>query len=145
MKYLLIALLNIVFVFQIQAQCSDCNSLEEALKDPRKVKELKMNGTRIDAVALDEIPAAIGEMVNLKILYLSDFNFTSVPPEIKHLKKVKEISFAGCKLTSLPDEIYELKKLREIILFGNEFSEETIQNIKNRFKKESPKVRVMIY
>jgi len=88
MKCLFVALLNTLFVFQIHAQCTDCNSLEEALKDPRKVKELKLNGTRINAVAIDEIPVAIGEMVNLKILYISAFNFTTVPPEIKHLKKV---------------------------------------------------------
>ena len=145
MKCLFIALFNILLVFQFQAQCTECDSFEEALKDPRQVEELKMNGSRINAVALDKIPDAIGEMVNLKILYLSDFNFTSVPREIKHLKKVKEISFAGCNLTSLPDEIYELKKLREIILFGNDFSDEAIQNIKKRFQKELPKTRVMIY
>ena len=145
MKCFFIILFNILLIFQLQAQCSDCDSFEEALKDPRQVEELKMNGTMINAVPLDKIPDAIGEMVNLKILYLSDFNFTTIPPEIKNLKKVKEISFAGCKLTSLPDEIYELEKLREIILLGNDFSEETVQNIKMRFQKELPKTNVLIY
>lgn len=143
MKQLILFTTFLFFSFQLNAQCEECKSFEEALKDPKKVTSLKIN-SRVDGIHLDEIPIEIGQLVNLKVLYLSDQEISSIPPEIEKLQKVRVISFAGCQLTELPDEIYKLKKLREIILLSNEFSEEQAAEIRKRFKKELPKTRVLI-
>jgi len=143
MKKTLLIIINSILFFQLQAQCKNCDSFEEAMIQPKKVKSLKIN-SHVNGVQVNEIPNEIGKLVNIKVLYLSDLNISSIPFEIKHLKKVREISFAGCKLSSLPDEIYTLKKLREIVLFDNNFSKEETELIKQRFKKESPKTRILI-
>jgi len=140
---ILLILFNTLLIVQLHAQCEECNSFEEALKDPKKVTSLKIN-SNVNRMNLNEIPVEIGQLVNLKVLYLSDLDIATIPAEIGNLSKVRVISFAGCKLSSLPDEIYTLKKLREIILLTNEFSEKEIALIRARFKKELPKARVLI-
>lgn len=143
MKHTLLILFNCFLFIQLQAQCEACVSFEDALKDPKKVASLKIN-SHVNKVKLDEIPLEIGQLVNLKVLYLSDHDISSIPTEIKNLTKLKVVSFAGCNLTSIPEEMYQLKKLREVILLNNEFSEEDAKMIYERFKKELPKTRVMI-
>ncbi|MBK7763025.1 MAG: leucine-rich repeat domain-containing protein [Bacteroidetes bacterium] len=125
------------------AQCQDCNSLDEALKDPLNVKSIKINAT-MHGIHLDSIPIAIAQCKNLKILYLSDHQFTSIPKEIGELQKLKELSLAGSKLSKLPDEIFTLKQLSEIILFDNNFSEEYKELLRNRFKKDMPKTKLLM-
>jgi len=143
MKHTILIIINCFLIFQLQAQCEDCVSFEDAFKDPKKVVSLKIN-SHINKVKIEEIPLEIGQLVNLKVLYLSDHEISSIPVEIKNLTKLKVVSFAGCNLTSIPKEMYQLKKLREVILLNNDFSEEDAKMIYNRFKKELPKTRVMI-
>lgn len=123
------------------AQCSKCNSLEEALKKPKKVTSLISNAY-VHGTMLESIPPTVGELVNVQVLYLSDHDFTTIPEEIGNLKKLRQLSFAGCPLTSLPEEVFSLKNLREIILLDNNFSEEYKKVLRERFEKELPKARL---
>lgn len=141
--YLFCALLLFISTLESNAQCEDCNSLDEALKEPLKVKTIKINAN-MHGIRLDSIPVAIAQCKNLKILYLSDHHFTSIPKEIAELQKLKELSLAGSKCTQLPDEIFSLKQLNEIILFDNNFSEAYKEELKARFKKELPKTKLMM-
>jgi Leucine-rich repeat (LRR) protein len=125
------------------AQCVDCNSFEEALKNPEQVKTLKINSLMQD-ITLDSVPVTIGRLVNVEILYLSDHNFSTVPKEIGNLTKLKELSFSGSKLTSLPDEIFQLKNLNELLLLNNSFTDEYKATLKERFKKELPATMLLI-
>ena len=141
-EILILAVLSL-FSLQMMAQCQDCTSLEEALKDPAQVKSLKINPWQHE-ITLDVIPPEIGELINIEILFLSDHNFSEVPAEIGKLSNLKELSFAGCQLESLPKEIYQLTNLKEVILLNNNFSNDTKKAIKERFKEELPKTHLLI-
>lgn len=142
MKQILILTLSCLSIL-VHAQCVDCRQLEEALKEPEKVKTLKFNAGR-EGVYIEDLSDDIGLLVNAEIIYLSDHPFTSVPSSIAKLKKLKELSFAGCELTKLPEEIFTMAHLKELILLNNDFSEEYKTEIKARFKKEMPKTMVLI-
>ena len=126
----------------IYAQCVDCNSLEEALKEPTKVKTLKINGFMHEA--LEEVPASIGELVNLEILYLTDHEFTTIPKEIGQLKALKEISLSGTQITELPEEFFGLSNLKEVLLMNTAMEEEYKSELKAKFKEKLPKTMTMI-
>ncbi len=142
MKKILL-ILFVVSTFNCFSQCIDCNSMVEALKKPEDVKTLKINSA-IQGITLDSIPVAIGKLINLEILYLSDHPFTTIPKEIGNLTNLKELSFAGCKLKSLPAEIFQLKNLKELILVNNAFTEKYKQEISERFLQEMPDTSVML-
>lgn len=124
------------------AQCTECNSLKEALKKPEGVKTLIVNGYQHGR--LDSIPASIALLVNCEFLYFTDQPISQVPAVIGKLQKLKELSFGGCKLEKLPEEIYMLKNLKELILFDNAFSEAYIKELKKRVTAELPKTKLML-
>ena len=124
------------------AQCTECNSLTEALKKPEGVKTLLVNGYQYGQV--DSIPSSIALLVNCEYLYLTDQPITQVPAAIGKLQKLKELSFGGCKLEKLPEEIFTLKNLKELILFDNAFSETYIKELKKRAVAELPKTKLLL-
>lgn len=127
----------------VSAQCVNCNSLEEALKDPKKVKSLKVNPWQ-HGITMEELPASIGELENLEVLFLTGHAFHSIPPEIGKLKKLKELGFAETELIDLPDELFELRQLKELILLNTTLSEEYKEKIKPLLKEKLPKTKVFI-
>ena len=137
----------ILFLFAIAppvfSQCSDCQLLSEALKEPKSVIKLKHNSYQT-GVTLDSLPASIGKMENIEILYLSDHEIKSIPPEIGQLKKLKGLSFAGCKLESLPEEIFLLTNLKELVLLDNQFSEEYKKELKKKLAEKLPDTKVFL-
>jgi len=68
------------------------------------------------------IPPEIGNLVNLKRLYLYDNQFTSLPPEIGNLVNLSELYLNGNQLTSLPPEIGNLENLWDLNLSGNQLA-----------------------
>jgi leucine-rich repeat protein SHOC2 len=139
-KYLLLCLLALSL--KSFSQCTECNSLAEALKKPGGVKTLIINGYQHGR--LDSIPASIGLLINCEILYLSDQPINQVPAGIGKLQKLKELSFGGCKLEKLPEAIFSLKNLKELILFDNAFSESYIKELKKRAATELPKTKLLL-
>ncbi len=142
MKNILL-ILFILLSFNSFGQCTDCNSFENALKNPKEVKSIKINPWQ-HGITLDKVPVSIKKFVNAEIIYLAGHNFTTIPKEIGNLKKLKELSFAQCKLTQLPEQIFELKNLKELILLNNQFSKEYIIKIKEKFKTKMPNTKVLI-
>jgi len=124
-------------------QCSDCTTLEAALKAPEKVKTLKFNALQ-QGVTLDSLPRSVAKLTNIEVMYISDHDIQTIPKEIGLLVNLKELSFAGCKLTRLPEEIFQLKNLRELVLLNNQFSQAYILEIRARFKKEMPRTKLLI-
>jgi Leucine-rich repeat (LRR) protein len=139
-KYALIMLLFISGA--AFSQCEECNSFEEALKNPLGVKKLMINGWM--HTKLDSIPEAIGLLSNVEAVYLSDHEFTTVPAVIGKLINVQEISFAGCKLKKIPEELFQLRNLREVVLLNNAFSEKYKKELKALFKERLPQVKLLI-
>jgi Leucine-rich repeat (LRR) protein len=80
---------------------------------------------------LTSIPPKIGQLNNLRELYLNDNNLTSIsgifnscgsegyPPEIGQLKNLRIFVLCNNKLTSLPSEIGQLTNLYELCLDDN--------------------------
>ncbi|MDW3646671.1 MAG: hypothetical protein R8P61_06405 [Bacteroidia bacterium] len=134
--------LILLFSSSLYAQCVDCNSLEEALKEPAKVKTLKINAYMHES--LEEVPPSIGELVNLEILYLTDHEFTTIPSEIGQLKNLKEISFSGSPITAVPEEIFGLTKLKEVLLMNTAMDDAYKKELKALFKEKLPKTMTMI-
>lgn len=142
MRYIYIFILSSI-AFNISAQCVKCTSVDEAFKEPKKVKELIVN-PYVTGVGLEEFPENIELLENIEILYLTDHGFTEVPKELGLLQNLKELSLAGNLLESIPEEIFELKNLKELILFSNNFTEESATKLKKELKKKRPKLKVLI-
>ncbi len=136
-------LVGILLSASSYGQCVECNSLEEALKQPLLVKSLTIN-SGMHNLMLENFPTSILKLVNLETLLLTDHHITSIPEAIGDLKHLKVLSFGGCRLSKLPDNIYSLKNLQELILFDNRFSEAYVSKIKSTCKKLLPSVKLMI-
>ena len=81
-------------------------SLDEALKNPARVRRLDLSGKQ-----LDKLPASIGRLTNLVELSLSDNKLTALPPEMGRLTKLTSLAANDNKLKSLPAEIGTLVHL----------------------------------
>jgi Leucine-rich repeat (LRR) protein len=69
---------------------------------------------------LTTLPKEIGNLVNLKILILSDNNLTTLPNEIGNLENLTELDLENNKLTTLPNNIGNLVNLKDLALNNNE-------------------------
>ncbi len=95
---------------------------------PLETEILKLNINK-----LTEIPAKIGELVNLRELQLDTNNLTTLPPEIGKLVNLTELNVSFNKLTYLPSEIGNLVNLRHLYLGVNQLTElpSSIENLVN--------------
>ncbi|GAB5556882.1 MAG: hypothetical protein SchgKO_10950 [Schleiferiaceae bacterium] len=146
MKKSLIPILLVVFTFAhtfASGQCTECESLEEALKDPQRVKSLIVNPF-LGGAEMDTILPDIGQLKNLETLFLTDQSFTTIPPEIGQLKNLKEISFSGSPISELPEEFFEIKSPAEIILFNTAMTDEYQEAFKKKALERWPDVKVLI-
>ncbi len=71
---------------------------------------------------LTEIPAKIGELVNLRELYLGNNKLTTLPPEIGKLVNLTDLNVSFNELTSLPPEIGNLVSLKRLYLGVNKLT-----------------------
>jgi hypothetical protein len=85
--------------------------------DPRDVIELSLSDQR-----LNQIPAGIGEFVNLLVLSLNDNKLASLPPEFWQLTNLSTLSLSSNQLTALPPEIRQLTKLEHLSLSSNQLT-----------------------
>lgn len=76
------------------------------------------------------LPAEVRHLQNLKILDLSDNNFTGVPAEIGQLGKLEVLDLSNNQLTGLPYELGNLANLQVLDLRGNQYSEQDLAIIK---------------
>lgn len=76
-------------------------------------------------------PSQIGNLKKLKVLDLSNNDFTGVPAEIGHLKYLEILNLSNNNLTGLPNELGGLSNLKLLDLSGNNYSEQDLFGIKN--------------
>ncbi|MDH4471873.1 MAG: leucine-rich repeat domain-containing protein [Fluviicola sp.] len=134
-------LLFLSFLFSaavVQAQCTDCTSLEEALKDPLRVQSLTLSNQ-----GLLVFPAEIEQFRNLRSLDLSEnsiadftlekplhdleqLNLSGNIPEpqtiaqlAKSYPKLTELDLSNCHLATIPPESFYFPKLRSLDLSSN--------------------------
>lgn len=76
------------------------------------------------------LPGEIRFLKDLKVLNLSNNQFTGLPAEIGQLANLEVLNVANNKLTGLPQELGNLKNLRLLNLSGNSYSETDLEIIK---------------
>ncbi|SEL52431.1 Leucine Rich Repeat [Aquimarina amphilecti] len=103
-------------------------SLEEALKDPKKVR-----GLQIRDEGLEKIPKDIAKLVNLEYLRLHHNKFEEIPDFIFKMKKIRVLEIGGNRLGVIPKEIGEMTQLEFLGLKANGLTNlpESIGNLTN--------------
>ena len=86
--------------------------IEKAAKD--KSKKLELSGLR-----LTSLPPEIGNLTNLKVLFLPHNQLTALPTELGKLTNLKVLSLSNNPLAALPHEIGKLTKLTGLDLSNN--------------------------
>lgn len=86
--------------------------IKDRLKNLRQLKMLKLTG-------MHEIPAEIGDLVNLEQLYIEGKEISSVPPVIGNLGKLTNLAITGTSVSSLPAEIGRLRNLLSLNVSKN--------------------------
>lgn len=76
------------------------------------------------------LQAEIRFLANLRVLDLSNNDFTGVPAEIGQLKNLEVLNLSGNPITGLPYELANLKKLRSLDLRGTKYSAQDLDVIK---------------
>lgn len=90
--------------------------------------ELNLSNNKIDG----SLQAEIRNLQNLKVLNLSNNNFTGVPAEIGQLKNLEILDLSNNFITGLPYELGNLSKLKSLNLSGNNYSEIDLAEIKQK-------------
>ena len=83
-----------------------------------KAERLDLSGL----LSVDILPSAIGQLINLKELYLNNNKLSSLPPEISRLSDLEVLDVGFNRLKQLPPEIDHLTNLRKIFLNDNRLS-----------------------
>lgn len=96
--------------------------------DETNTEELNLSNNKLTG----SLPSQIGNLKKLKILDLSNNNFTGVPAEIGHINSLEVLNLSNNNLTGLPNELGELSNLKLLDLSGNNYSEQDLEEIRTR-------------
>ncbi len=88
--------------------------------------ELDLSNNKLNGALQGEIR----NLQNLKILDLSDNQFSGVPAEVGQLKRLEVLNLSNNQLTGLPNELGNLSNLKLLNLSGNAYSEADLANIR---------------
>lgn len=83
------------------------------------------------------LQSQIQNLPNLRILNLSNNEFTGVPAEIGQLKKLEVLNLSHNQLTGLPFELGNLSNLKVLDLTGNNYSETDLATIKKNLPAQT--------
>lgn len=81
------------------------------------------------------------KLSNLRILNLSNNDFTGVPAEVGQLSKLEILNLSNNPITGLPNEIGNLKNLKVLDLRETNYSKQDLESIKQNLS-ESTKILV---
>ena len=122
MKYLVL-IFSVSFLFSLTSYLPEGDpcmegvtyySLEEALKEPSKVKVLDL---AMQHPKLTTLPPEIGKLTNLECLDVSFNRVSTLPEEMKMLKNLKTLNLAGNRyLAKLPEIIKQIPNLQTLNL-----------------------------
>lgn len=90
------------------------------------IEELNLSNNELEG----SLQAEVRHLQNLKVLDLSNNNFTGVPAEVGQLNNLEILNLSNNKLTGLPYELGNLSKLRVLDVSGNLYSEADLLRIR---------------
>ncbi len=108
-------LLILFFVGELSAQQKVFSDLNEAFKQPEKVKSINLARKQISS-----LPDSFSRFVNLEQLVISDNNFTTFPAVVLQCKKLKKIDAAANKFAEIPATLSALENLEELSFAYND-------------------------
>lgn len=94
--------------------------------DRTEIEELNLSNNALYGA----LQAEVRFLQNLKVLNLSNNNFTGVPAEVGRLGKLEVLNLSNNQLTGLPYEIGNLSNLKTLDLRGNAYSKMDLDRIK---------------
>ena len=89
-------------------------------------QELNLSNNKLSGA----LQAEVRHLTNLRILNLSNNNFTGVPAEVGQLKKLEVLDLSNNDLTGLPYELGNLSNLKVLDLRGNNYAKADLEIIK---------------
>ena len=107
---------------------SDHKTLDLSNQGLEKVPDYVISDTGIEVLDVSgnalggSLQAEVRHLQNLKVLDLSDNQFTGVPAEVGQLKNLEVLNLSNNQLTGLPYELGTLSKLKVLNLKGNAYS-----------------------
>ena len=88
-----------------------------------KARERNARWLNLSKLRLEALPPEIGQLTQLRALWLAGNNLTRLPAEIGNLSKLKRLRLEGNALAELPPEIGLLTELEELQLHKNQLPE----------------------
>lgn len=93
--------------------------------DEISLQELNVSNNLLEG----SLPAEVRYLQNLKVLNLSNNQFTGIPAEVGQLTQLEVLDVSNNQLTGLPYELGNLKNLKLLNLRGNAYSELDLRTI----------------
>ena len=94
--------------------------------DRTDIQKLDLSNNNLDG----SLQAEVRHLQNLKVLDLSNNQFTGVPAEIGQLKNLEMLNLSNNQLTGLPYELGNLANLKVLDLRGNNYATADLEMIK---------------
>lgn len=91
-----------------------------------ELTELDVSNNALDGA----LQAEVRHLQNLRVLDLSDNDFTGVPAEVGQLSKLEVLDLSNNPITGLPYEIGNLKNLKVLDLRGTNYAEQDLSIIR---------------
>lgn len=98
----------------------------DSVFDVRNTEILDVSHNELDGA----LQAEVRHLSNLRILDLSDNNFTGVPAEVGQLAKLEILDLSNNPITGLPHELGNLKNLQMLDLRGTDYSAQDLEVIR---------------
>ena len=111
-----------------RAMCPELQERWPEAARPEEWRGVTMENGRVVELLLEDfgltgaVPAEIGQLTLLRVLWLKDNKLTSVPAEIGQLTSLKMLDLSDNQLTSVPAEIGQLTSLVSLDLSGNQLT-----------------------
>ena len=95
----------------------------------------KLEELYFGANKLREILAEIGNLKELRLLNISNYELVHLPTSMKKLDYLEKLYLGYYKLTALPTEIGDLRNLTEMYVRGNTFAVDAVRYLLELAKK----------